>query len=314
MAGELDQGAVVLHRPKTVEKDTYKLSSTGELSSIVNNTGRSWKVLTDRGTISEPVIRINEAANSLSFSGWAVNESNGKVPDTILLLTDAASVGSASVGLPTPLLADVYGSESAAYAGYTITAPIEKLKSARTVQLSCLFSDGEALVITVPINSWSASEESMKRPTYEFPTLTNLNRWREIQYNANQGLLHEPDNEFQYTLSAGSLRGSVGLLQEENGVFALAGWAVDIQKNVPAEWIVIFRNGKLWHQSRLWRHRQDVADFFDESSFGKSGFLYRFSDEQIDSLAGQSVQFFALSADGRASELVYDGQYPWSAE
>lgn len=101
------------------------------------------------------------------------------------------------------------------------------------------------------------------------------------------------------------LQGWVDLGKIHDGHLELAGWAADVkQAQIPQE-IWIYVNGEFFHTGQLNSARPDVAEHFGNSAFQQSGFRYRVPLTQFRESSPLTLRVFAVSKDGRVSELQY---------
>ena len=85
----------------------------------------------------------------------------------------------------------------------------------------------------------------------------------------------------------------------------VVGWAADVkQARIPQE-IWIYVNGEFFYTGQLNSARPDVAEHFGNSVFQQSGFRYSVPLGQFKESPSLTLRVFAVSEDGRISELQY---------
>ena len=102
-----------------------------------------------------------------------------------------------------------------------------------------------------------------------------------------------------------SLQGWVDHAEIRDGCLEVAGWAADVkQAQIPQE-IWIYVNGEFFHTGQLNSARPDVAEHFGNSAFQQSGFHYSVPLAQFRESSSLTLRVFAVSQEGRISELHY---------
>lgn len=91
----------------------------------------------------------------------------------------------------------------------------------------------------------------------------------------------------------------------------LKGWAVDEKRALPAEQILIFLNGTLFHAGPTGVRRPTIAKSLGQPAFATSGFRFMLPAEPFIGSETPEVRVFALSGNTIASELRYIEGYPW---
>ncbi len=107
-----------------------------------------------------------------------------------------------------------------------------------------------------------------------------------------------------------ALRGYIETPRVSENTVLLKGWAVDEESAQPAERILIFLNGTLYHAGPTGISRPDIAEWLGQPAFATSGFRYTFPADPFVSSGTPEVRAFAISGD-IASELHYIEEYPW---
>ena len=101
------------------------------------------------------------------------------------------------------------------------------------------------------------------------------------------------------------LEGWVDLAQVKTGQLELAGWAADVKRaQIPQE-IWIYINGEFFHSGELAIDRPDVSEHFGNPVFQQSGFHYTLPLDQLRKSPSLTLRVFAVSEEGRVSELQY---------
>lgn len=107
-----------------------------------------------------------------------------------------------------------------------------------------------------------------------------------------------------------ALRGYIETPRVSEHTVLLKGWAVDEKHAQPAEWILIFLNGRFYHAGPTGISRPGIAEWLKQPAFATSGFRYIFPAEPFVGSGTPEVRAFAVSGD-TASELNYIEGYPW---
>ena len=107
------------------------------------------------------------------------------------------------------------------------------------------------------------------------------------------------------SLVASELEGWVDLAEIKAGQLELAGWAADVKHAQLPQEIWIHINGEFFHAGQLAIARPDVAEHFGNPVFQQSGFHYILPLARFAESPSLSLRVFAVSEDGRISELGY---------
>ncbi len=102
-----------------------------------------------------------------------------------------------------------------------------------------------------------------------------------------------------------SLQGWVDHAEIRDGHLEVAGWAADVKQAQTPQEIWIYVNGEFFHTGRLAVARPDVAEHFGNSALQQSGFHYILPLDQFQESPSLTLRVFAVSEDGRISELRY---------
>jgi hypothetical protein len=102
----------------------------------------------------------------------------------------------------------------------------------------------------------------------------------------------------------GRLEGYVEVIVRDDQGLRVAGWAIDADRLVPVERVVVFFGEQLVAQGRPTLVREDIAAHYDDPSVARSGYEARGSGEGVDL---DELRVFALSGDV-AIELHRIGQ------
>ena len=107
------------------------------------------------------------------------------------------------------------------------------------------------------------------------------------------------------SLIPSELEGWVDLAEIKAGQLELAGWAADVkQARIPQE-IRVYLNGEFFHAGQPAIARPDVAEHFGNSALQQSGFHYTLPLDQFKENPSLTLRVFAVSEEGRISELQY---------
>ena len=106
-------------------------------------------------------------------------------------------------------------------------------------------------------------------------------------------------------LAPSALDGWVDHATRTRRTLEVAGWAADVkQAQIPQE-IWVYVNGEFFHTGQLTIARPDVAEHFGNSAFQQSGFRYILPLDHLTENTSLTLRVFAVSEDGRISELQY---------
>ena len=101
------------------------------------------------------------------------------------------------------------------------------------------------------------------------------------------------------------LQGWVDHAEIRDGRLEVAGWAADVkQAQIPQE-IWVYLDGEFFHTGQLNSARPDVAEHFGNPAFQQSGFHYVLPLDRFRESPSLTLRIFAVSEDGRISELHY---------
>ena len=102
-----------------------------------------------------------------------------------------------------------------------------------------------------------------------------------------------------------SLQGWVDRAEIRDGRLELAGWAADVEQVQIAKEIWVYINDKFFHAGGFDVVRPDVASHFEKPALHQSGFRYALPLENFSESSPLTLRVFAVSEDGRVSELQY---------
>ena len=107
------------------------------------------------------------------------------------------------------------------------------------------------------------------------------------------------------SLIPSELEGWVDLAEIKAGQLELAGWAADVKHAQLPQEIWIHINGEFFHAGQLAIARPDVAEHFGNPAFQRSGFHYTLPLDRFEESPALTLRVYAVSEDGRISELGY---------
>jgi len=107
------------------------------------------------------------------------------------------------------------------------------------------------------------------------------------------------------SLIPSELEGWVDLAEIKAGQLELAGWAADVEQAQMAKEIWVYINDEFFHAGGFDVTRPDVAEHFGNPVFQQSGFHYTLPLDQLRKSPSLTLRIFAVSEDGRISELQY---------
>jgi len=102
-----------------------------------------------------------------------------------------------------------------------------------------------------------------------------------------------------------TLQGWVDHAKIHDGRLELVGWAADVEQTQIAKEIWVYVNGKFFYAGGLDVARPDVASHFEKPALHQSGFRYAVPLENFSESSPLTLRVFAVSEDGRVSELQY---------
>ncbi len=102
-----------------------------------------------------------------------------------------------------------------------------------------------------------------------------------------------------------TLQGWVDHAEIRAGHLELAGWAADVEQAQMAKEIWMCVNDEFFHAGGLDVARPDVAQHFEKPALGLSGFHYTLPLAQFTENPSLTLRVYAVSEDGRISELGY---------
>ena len=107
------------------------------------------------------------------------------------------------------------------------------------------------------------------------------------------------------SLTPSALDGWVDRAEIKAGHLELAGWAADVEQTQIAKEIWVYVNDKFFHAGGFGVVRPDVASHFGKPALRQSGFRYTLPLENFSKSSPLTLRVFAVSEDGRVSELQY---------
>ncbi|MFW6012116.1 MAG: hypothetical protein ACOC92_00230 [bacterium] len=106
----------------------------------------------------------------------------------------------------------------------------------------------------------------------------------------------------------GAVNGSLDHWESDGETAKLSGWAAAVERSLPADLVVIARNGEVVASTPADLHRQDVAEHFGDEALAVSGFEIAFPAEE-----DMEVTVYGV-AEGVASKLPATEGYPWTGD
>ena len=106
-------------------------------------------------------------------------------------------------------------------------------------------------------------------------------------------------------VAGSALQGWVDHAEIKAGHLELAGWAADVAQAQMAKEIWMYVNDEFFYAGGLDVARPDVAQHFEKPALGQSGFRYTLPLARFEESPSLSLRVFAVSQDGRISELRY---------
>jgi hypothetical protein len=117
-----------------------------------------------------------------------------------------------------------------------------------------------------------------------------------------------PDGR-SFRVARRAVQGCLDVVQEEGGCVQFAGWAADVAASrIPAA-VAVVADGRVLHVGPVNVPRPDVAAGLAKPALREAGFNFVFPRERVRGGAGGRFRFFALGANGLASELSYPAWY-----
>ena len=107
------------------------------------------------------------------------------------------------------------------------------------------------------------------------------------------------------SLTPSALDGWVDRAEIKAGHLELAGWAANVEQSQIAQEIWVYVNGEFFHAGGFGVVRPDVASHFGKPALRQSGFRYTLPLENFSKSSPLTLRVFAVSEDGRVSELQY---------
>jgi hypothetical protein len=104
-------------------------------------------------------------------------------------------------------------------------------------------------------------------------------------------------------LSDEHLRGRLDKIEIVDDELVIAGWALDTEHKVGAEYLLLDIEGQLFFATLVNIPRADVARSFELAASDAPGFSFNVSLDRFMNISGSDVRLFAVSSDGYASEV-----------
>ena len=112
-------------------------------------------------------------------------------------------------------------------------------------------------------------------------------------------------------IEPGRLKGQLEFMKRADGVVELFGIAYDASEMVLASKVLVFEDDRAIHVGRTSIGRAAAATY-DAPGIALSGFQFLLPETLFRNLGQSTVRMFAVSEDGKASELDYYLGYPWA--
>jgi hypothetical protein len=99
------------------------------------------------------------------------------------------------------------------------------------------------------------------------------------------------------------VKGTIGNLKRSEAILEISGWAVDVERKVPAAEVLVFADGRFLYAGKPNIKREDVSKALGSASFDKSGYRFKIP---LKAWSGQysSLRVFGLTQDSQAGELL----------
>jgi hypothetical protein len=142
--------------------------------------------------------------------------------------------------------------------------------------------------------------------------LVSTKHQEDITYFLKTETIITSSNGITIPITPDALKGYIQMAEIKHKNIIFGGWAADINNSELPETIIIFVNGKFFFSGKCNMKRPDVAEYYKNHSFIRSGFQYRFPLQVFEGISDAEIRLFAVSKTGSASELIYPNNYKWS--
>lgn len=132
------------------------------------------------------------------------------------------------------------------------------------------------------------------------------------RFRLSDAVIMAPDGR-ELAVEGGALEGWVDSVHRRGGLIQFDGWAADVDAGKPARRVVMFKNGEFVRAADAAVERIDVLQFYDDKRLRNSGFSMTLPARMFED-DSDVVRVFAISGDGRASELHYVDDFKWKQE
>lgn len=103
--------------------------------------------------------------------------------------------------------------------------------------------------------------------------------------------------------------GCLDQFHADEACVTFAGWSADPRGHTLPERVLLFADGEPLHSGPLHAERPDIVKLWHRDVYRWCGFSFSFPRERFAGLESGQLRLFAVSADGRASELRYPDWY-----
>ena len=296
-------------------KDIDKRLSLVPISQQILQESVDYKLSLTSGDVSPRDLGLIHNGESRSLTGRPLSDFNHREDHTISIKYDSpdlfAAVDIESAFIPAHITGRIRSQEDAKTT-HTLAVAVNGTIQAvtRPWQFSVKGESGawSAIVaeeafqqgannIEIFIISKTAEKITLLRPTGIFDQLPPYPSPNQPMIMSPQGTLHP--------VVVSSLQGWVDLGKIHDGHLELAGWAADVEQTQVAQEIWVYVNDKFFHAGGFGVVRPDVASHFGKPVLRQSGFRYTLPLENFSKSSPLTLRVFAVSEDGRVSELQY---------
>ncbi len=249
----------------------------------------------------------------IEFGGWAVDNVNGRLPESIVIFVNGESVYTGNFNQERADIAKAKNTEVFYKSGFKYLLPRSVFRdlSKSDIRFYALSESGVASELNYhPGYKWRQQRQDEQERPHKTEYLSAADS--AFIYDGKNGkrAIHFCEGK-TFAVIPEVLKGHLDFIEIKNDMVEFGGWAADTENKRIPESVLIFSEGKAVYRGDFNRERPDIARAFSNPAFLRSGFHYRLPLSLFHYFSGNDVRFFALSENHIAGELNYPPEYKW---
>ena len=301
----VDASSKELEKIRNQRGNDYSYSTADRLSIISGQDGSTISLQPElvRGYID----KMDIEDGYLSISGWAINQTQLRPADYVLMDVNGQLTYIAEVTLLRHDIAEAFDNEVYSSSGFSVKLPLNLFEATdigALVAKIIAVSGQQASVLSVSSLIEGAftqeSSNTLQRPSIMTLSYTSSAK---IQISSDSDI----DTQFFDLMStaadtAVTIEGFVDSISAADDEIIITGWAVDTENVQTAHFLALELNGELFYLGEPNRSRDDITSHFDNPLILLSGFSFRVPRSRFEQQQFDAFKVIGFSA-GKAAVL-----------